>query len=49
MEYEINLKHLSQRLDYEVATDAGDLWIFLCLSERHCAAGAYYHFPTRVI
>lgn len=23
-------KHLSQRLDYEVATDAGDMCVFLC-------------------
>lgn len=45
MDYEINLKHLSQRLDYEVATDAGDMRIFLCLFERLCATGAYYHSP----
>lgn len=49
MEYEINLKHLSQRLDCEAATDTGDMCIFLCLFERHWAAGAYYNFPTRVI
>lgn len=31
MEYEINLKHLSQSLGYKVATDAGDESIFLGL------------------